>query len=391
MKFLQKLSLLLLFGLIFLGVILYAKGYRINFSAKKLEPTGIIAITAFPKASSVYLNGKLVGATDLNLNLKPGEWEVEVKKEGYTSWKKKVNLKEGVVINLDARLFPINPTLKPLTSIGVSKAEKIDNLDKILLFVKKGKKEEDGVYLLEKGKGPIASKPKPKLLLLFSEFTNQQVEVEKLNPIFSPDFQQFIIDLSGEKYLFSLKTSKQEPLIITNSYESLVSAWEKEKEQQIQEILKSFSQDFEKIATASFEIKAFSPDQTKLLYKAKKSFKLPYFAKKRMKGVNPTPETRELKKGSLYVYDKKEDRNYYLPLPKNSAPLWYIDSKRLIFVKGNSIDVVDYDGENKQVLYAGPFEKNFLTITSDGNLLVLINFNKELNPYPEVYELIINE
>lgn len=390
MNFLEKLSVFFLFGGLFLIIVLYAKGYRINLSSKKIEPTGIIAINAFPKASSVYLNGKLVGATDLNLNIKPGEWEIEVKKEGYNSWKKKVLLKEGVVINLDVRLFPTNPTLKPLTSIGVSKALKVDNLDQVLLFVQKEEEKEDGVYLLEKSKNPIASNPKAKLIFLFSDFTNQPIDLEKLNPVFSPDFQQFILEIAGEKYLFSLNSAKQEPLNVTNSAENLISAWNQEKEKQIQEILKNFPDEFEKIASSSFEIKSFSPDQTKILYQAKKSLKLPYFLKKRMHGANPSSEERDLKKGFLYVYDKKEDKNYHISISPEDEPLWYTDSKRLIFIENNLIKAIDYDGENEQIIYAGPFEKDFITITSDGNVLILINFNKELKPYPEVYELVIN-
>lgn len=390
MNFLQKLSIFILFGAIFIVIVLFAKGYRINLSSRKIESTGIIAINAFPKASSVYLNGELAGATDLNLNLKPGEWEIEVKKEGYNSWKKKVFLKEGVVINLDVRLFPSNPILKPLTSTGVNKAVRIDNLDQVLLFVKKENKKEDGVYLLEKSKNPIASNPKAKLLFLFSDITNKEINLETLNPIFSPDFQQFILEFSGEKYLFSLNNNKQEPLNVTNSANNLISAWNQEKEKQIQEILKNFPEEFEKIASNSFEIKSFSPDQTKILYQAKKSLKLPYFLKKRIQGTNPSLEQRELKKSFLYIYDKKEDKNYHINISPEDEPLWYIDSKRLIFIQDNLIKAIDYDGENEQIIYAGPFEKGFLAVTSDGNILVLINFNKELKPYPEIYELVIN-
>jgi len=389
MKLFQKFILVFFFILFFAAIVFYAKGYRVDFKKKTIEPTGIIAVSSFPKASSVYLNGKLVGATDINLNLKPGKWLVEVKKDGYTSWQKEVNLKEGVVISLNARLFPKNPSLKPLTSIGVAKAVRIDNLDKVLLFVQKGK-DTDGVYLFEKSKNPIASKEKPKKLFYFSRYSSGKVEVESLIPIFSPDFRQFILEFNKKQYLFSLNPEKEEVLEVTSSYDQLIAAWKKEEQERKLDILKSFPRDFEKIASSSFEIISFSPDETKLLYRPKRSFELPMFLSRPLSGSNPTPQARDLKKGKLYVYDRKEDRNYLINFQMKTEPLWYIDSKRLIFIKDSSIVVVDYDGKNERTVYSGPFEKDFLVVTSDGNLLILLNLNKKLNPYPDIYELIIN-
>ncbi|RUM61836.1 MAG: hypothetical protein DSY59_01190 [Persephonella sp.] len=159
----------------------------------------------------------------MNLTLKPGEWLVEVRKEGYTSWQKKVSLKEGVVVSLNARLFPKNPSLKPLTSVGVAKAVRVDDLDKVLLFIKKGEKE-DGVYLFEKTKNPIASKGKPKKLFSFSKYTQKEIDLDALDPIFSPDFKQFVLEFEGRKYLFSLIPNQEEVLDVTFSYKELFSA-----------------------------------------------------------------------------------------------------------------------------------------------------------------------
>ena len=388
MKLLSRFAIIFTFGSLFVGIILYAKGYRLNLKSKKLQPTGIIAVNSYPKASLVFLNGKLVGATDINLNLQPGEWEIEVKKEGYTSWKKKVNLKEGVVISLDVVLFPKNPTLKPLTSIGVTKAVQIDNLDKLLLFMIRNDPKKDGVYLFDLNNGPISLKKKPQILVKLANYTDtEQLDIKNLSPIFSPDFKQFILTLSSKKYLFSTNPNQQEPLNITDSYKSLLDAWEKEKEKNNLDILKSFPDEFEKIATSSFEIISFSPDETKLLYKAKKNLTLPIFKKPRLVGVNPTKETRDLKKNKLYVYDKKEDKNYLITT--ESLPIWYSDSKHLVFVKDSSVAVIDYDGTNERIIYSGPFEKDFLSVNSKGNLILLLNLNAKINPLPDVYEVIV--
>jgi len=127
--------------------------------------------------------------------------------------------------------------------------------------------------------------------------------------------------------------------------------------------------------------------------------------------TNQTEEKRDLKKDYFYVYDKKEDKNYEINLinlidliarknkkiPSNLSReekleirnfiMWYPDSKHLVLNEKGKISIFDYDGENKQVVYSGPYEKDFFLVSLRGNLILLINFNPENNPAPDVYEV----
>src|SRR3989344_1791567 len=118
MQLLSRLLFFLLFVGILAGVILYARGYRIDVKEKSVSATGIIAVNSFPKAAKIYVNDTLKGATDSNLILPPGNYKVEIKKEGYTSWAKSVKLKGELVVNLEPVLFPQNASLTPLTNLG---------------------------------------------------------------------------------------------------------------------------------------------------------------------------------------------------------------------------------------------------------------------------------
>ena len=109
-----------------------------------------------------------------------------------------------------------------------------------------------------------------------------------------------------------------------------------------------------------------------------------------MPATNQTEEKRDLKKDYFYVYDKKEDKNYEIgnwKLEIRNFIMWYPDSKHLVFNEKRKISILDYDGENKQVVYSGPYEKDFFLVSSRGNLILLINFNPENNPAPDVYEV----
>src|SRR3990167_5015659 len=124
---------IILFGffvLVLIAVIAYARGYRINFDEGTVTSTGILSVNSTPRPAKVYVNGELKGATDVNLTLPFGKYNVEVKKDGYTSWQKQVSLKGEILMSLDARLFSKNPSLTPLTNLGVMKAIPIGNTDK---------------------------------------------------------------------------------------------------------------------------------------------------------------------------------------------------------------------------------------------------------------------
>src|SRR3972149_3592243 len=81
--------------------VLYANGYRIDFSGngagrvKFIEGTGLLVTTSRPDGARVLVNGHLTTATNNTINLAPGEYDVEIQKDGYLPWRKKVTIKNG--------------------------------------------------------------------------------------------------------------------------------------------------------------------------------------------------------------------------------------------------------------------------------------------------------
>lgn len=412
MRLIKRLILILAFLSILAFVIAYARGYRLDFYKKSFTSTGILAISSNQKAAKIYINGNLKGVTDSNLTLPPGEYQVEIKKEGYTTWKKTVKLKGELVLTLEATLFPLNPSLSPLTNLGVVKAVAIDATEKILLFSQDNNQEKDGIYLYEANKKPITFFSPLKLIVLKKKLP-ENVDFEKSEVFFSPDYKQAIIEfpISNIKYqtgniayLFALDQENQQPFDVTTSKETLIEAWTKEKENQNLKILETYPKEIIKIASDSFKILSFSPNETKIFYQAKKSLTIPLVINPPLISTNQTEQVRNIKKDSFYVYDKKEDRNYEISKQISNFKLqisnliqWYPDSKHLVFVEDLTVNkttagkkkivVIDYDGTNKQTVYSGPFEDLFFTITSDGALIVLTNLNPETNQSPDLYTI----
>lgn len=421
MRNIYRLLFFLLFAGILVTIIAVARGYIYDFENQTIMPTGILAVSSSPRAASIYVDGKLKGVTDTNLKLPPGKYKVEIKKDGYSSWSQEVSLKGEIVMSLDALLFPKNPTLAPLTSTGVVKAVNIDQTGKVLLFVENGDLEKDGIYIFESAQRALSFFAPLQPLVLLKNFPDA-VAMADTKVYFSPDYSRMILEYSVEDvsraYLISLTGGNSEltdmkatPEALANvwqlldtsaSKESLLEIWRQERNRDVTKILETFPKEVQKIASDSFDIISFSPDETKMLYKPLSAVVLPLVRKNPLIGSNQAPEERTLQTGKIYVYDKKEDKN--LPLPQLSTEetdiklesnyqlptvnyfiQWYPDSRHLAMMQEKEIVIMDYDGTNKRTIYSGPFEKTFFTVGSDGKLIILTNLNPQNNSFPDLY------
>ena len=144
-------------------------------------------VESFPDESDVYIDGVKVGTTTLDISIDEGEHVVEVKKEGYKTWKKTIQIRKGketdIIANLEKALGFIKVETNPEgaevfvdgESRGFTPVE-IDGLtigEHEILIKKSGYRSierkvevtDEGVViseLLEEGFGDviIASKPK---------------------------------------------------------------------------------------------------------------------------------------------------------------------------------------------------------------------------------------
>lgn len=374
-------------------LIAYARGYRINLKKKSLESTGILVASSSPDGGKIYIDGKLKGATNSNISLPPGKYQVEIKKDGYTSWQKTLTIKGELVVKAAALLFPQNPSLSPATSLGVVKAQFDPRLNKIIILSENEDEEKDGIYFLDNSKRTLTLFSPLKLLVLKSNIP-YRFSFKDSQLLFSPEGKQILFSIEepvAASFLLSTEEETEVPFEITKSKEAVIEAWEKEEKENIERILQTFKEPLPKIASDSFKIVSFSPDETKILYQAEKKTELPLIIKPPLIGANQTEEARELKKGSLYVYDKTEDKNFPILLPNNkslitnNSILWFPDSNHLILNEEEKISVLDYDGTNKQTVYSGPYQADFLAVSADGKLLILVNLNPQTNELPDVY------
>ncbi|OHA04516.1 MAG: hypothetical protein A2934_02285 [Candidatus Sungbacteria bacterium RIFCSPLOWO2_01_FULL_47_10] len=109
-------------------VMLYAFGYYINFRDQTLTKTGGIFVKSSNASGiKIFLGGELVKETlfimsgALLANLAEGEYVVEIQKDGFLSWKKKINVQKEVVTEIrNIFLVPDRAGANNATSFGTT-------------------------------------------------------------------------------------------------------------------------------------------------------------------------------------------------------------------------------------------------------------------------------
>ncbi|MEX0877935.1 MAG: PEGA domain-containing protein [Candidatus Spechtbacterales bacterium] len=139
MRYKTRRNLFILFTLLFfvsiVPVILYTQGYRLDTQKLTLTKTGGLDLNVINSGSEVYLNGKFQRETNFIFrnavfrNILPGDYNIEIKKDGYHAWQKTEAVKEGQVTKFTTiRLFPVELTggilMKDVQNIFISPNEK---------------------------------------------------------------------------------------------------------------------------------------------------------------------------------------------------------------------------------------------------------------------------
>jgi hypothetical protein len=108
--------------------------------------TGSISVESNPLEASIFLDGKNVGTTPEAIkSVAIGIHEIEVRKTEFAEWKKKVNIKKGKEVALNAVLRPITGTVRlesePTGAMIFIDGENIGNTPKVMTGICPGKHE----------------------------------------------------------------------------------------------------------------------------------------------------------------------------------------------------------------------------------------------------------
>lgn len=361
------------------AIIAYGRGYRFDVTNRAVNPTGLVVVQSEPSGAQIIIDGKIKTATPATFPLSPGVYTITVAKEGFQSWEKHINLQGEVVNKIDALLLPTNPSLTALTASGVVNPALSPDGSKLAYIVPE-------TIITASSSATVATHPGIWILDLVDKplgLNRDAREIVKSNGIdfsratlsWSPDNKQILATFTKPVayYIFNVDTLTEIPQQIYD-IKTTQSDWKTLKEQHEKEQLSTIPKLFTDTATSSARILSLSPDETKILYQASQSATIPQVINPPLIGTNSTPETRTTKIGNVYMYDVKEDRNYFIG--SGPIPQWLPTSRHLVMVSKNTVEIMDFDGANRHTAYAGPFWDSFaVPWASGGKLVILTNLN----------------
>jgi hypothetical protein len=384
-----------------IAVIAYGRGYRLDFNKTSLKPTGLIAATSDPSGAQVYVDGVLKTATNNSFGIDPGFYTVDIKREGYIAWQKKIRVQGEVVSAATAFLFPSNPSLSPLTTLGIVNPALSPDGTRVAYFIP-APADRAGLWSYELSEGPLGRNRDP---IQIDQITTLDFKTTHIT--WSPDATELLVENAETSRLYSLtKPNTFTDVSFTRS--ELLARWDAQKSDTEHQKLAAFPVPIINMATSSAKIISFSPDETKILYEATASATIPQVIKPALIGTNPTAEDRNIQTGKFYVYDSKEDKNYFLldqkelptptPAPRKVPTLqttpdslnlpihWFPTSRHLLLTLKGKIDVMEFDRTNWITIYSGPFVDNFVAPWTNGSrIIILTNLNGDSTTLPNLY------
>ncbi len=373
-----------------IAAILYATGYRFDFNGngtgnvKFIEGTGLLVATSRPDGARVLINGHLTTATNNTINLAPGSYDVEIQKDGYLPWKKKIIIKNRLVSEANALLFPAAPKLEAMTTIGINDII-MDKSQSLLAYtVASNSAAKNGIYVLNMKAGPFVFLGNSGNQLV-DDLTNR-FSTSTLS--FSPDGKQLMAQLPNAYYLLNVSATNQTPQDVTNTLLTVNRDWQLEQDDLDKKLMTSLPKALRPVATKYFSNMAPSPAGDRILYVASESATLPYVLKTKVPSLNSLPDHRKINQGNTYVYDIKEDKNFEIfdvaDLKEGQASpkyFWHPDSRHLIYAQDGKVKIEEYDGGNSTTVFDGPFLDSLVFPWPDGSSIAIVSRLSSDVPY----------
>ncbi|HJN62116.1 MAG TPA: hypothetical protein QGH92_00740 [Candidatus Parcubacteria bacterium] len=236
--------------------IFYSQGYRFDFQEKRFVQTGGLYFKVRPLGAEIYLNGKLVKDTSILFgtalveNLLPKTYDVEIKKEGFHSWQKNLEVKEKLVAEAkNIVLIPKEPEFSLLEE-NIEDFWFSDDGEK-LVYKKFGEEKEK----LESVKIPQVIK---KDLISHIVVSNSILWLNNQGFLSKSDLTGKTLEIFNTKPL-SIKEEKEYKIVVKNSSKIFI------QEDNSLFYLNEESKIFEKISDSVKNLK-FSPDFKKVVY-----------------------------------------------------------------------------------------------------------------------------
>lgn len=370
------ISTFLVVGIVGYFVSLIARGYQFDIDGFKFLANGILVAKSDPDGASIYINGDLKGATNTNLKLAPNSYDIEIKKDGYLSWHKRLTIKKEEVTQVTAQLFKTAASLTAITFDGATNPVFSKDFSKIAYI------NNEGIWIMSVSSLPIGFPNEPKKIA-------DNVPAES-KYVFSPNNREILLTTKEGTYLLNTNefTTQNQRVNIASKVAETLKSWKLETNQKEATELKYLPLELEDIFKRKVSNFSFSSDTTMVMYQASGEAKIKENLIPQLPGSSTQKEERTIKIGKIYIYDIKEDKNFEVG-DENSHLYWLPTSRHLISAEDNKIVIMDYDNTNRQTVFSGNYiAPHAYPFVNASKLLILTNLGSD-SSLPNLYSLSI--
>jgi hypothetical protein len=342
-------------------VALIARGYQFDTVTFKFLANGILVAKSDPDGASIYIDGNLKGATNTNLKLAPKSYDVEIKKDGYITWKKRLTIKKEEVTQVTAHLFKTAPSFSPITFDGAESPVVSSDFSKIAYT------NEDGLWVMSVSTLPLGFANDP--------FKVTDGILKGTTYSFSPNNRELLLETKSGIYVLNtnefIKQSDLVPSLLTK--EAILKNWKLENDKKVASELKLVPSEIAEILSKNSASFSFSADETMVMYTASSAAIIKNDLITELPGSSTQKEERDIKLGKTYIYDIKEDKNFMVN-DNGKSLYWLPTSRHLVLPDKGKIVVMDYDGTNRQIVFSGDYiDPHAYPFVNASKLLILTN------------------
>jgi hypothetical protein len=373
---------------------LYARGYRFDSSNGELTPNGLLVLKSAPDGAQIFIDGELKTATNANIHLPPGTYDISVRKEGYISWNKRLTIKKEEVTETTAHLFKSAPSLSAVTfseSINPTPSWDFTRIAYIVPSEVNGNidSENAGLWVMEMLNLPLGFSRDPRRI------TDGDLSGSTFQ--WSPDSSQIMLTKSsGAIYLLDTSsfTPQKELVNVAGTEDEVLAGWQEDETKKLDAQINKLPDEMQDVLNRKSRAVVFSPDEDMVLYTASGSATIEADLIPQLPGSSTQKQERNVETDQTYIYDIKEDRNFLVD--DSSADLvieggvmaenvrrmsWYTTSRHVILAEPDKITIMDYDGTNRQTVYTGSYisPNAFPTLSLD-RLIILTNLGSTSTP-----------
>ena len=370
------IATLIVVGAVGYFVSLIARGYQFDIESFTFLENGILVAKSDPDGASIFINGDLKGATNTNLKLSPKNYDVEIKKDGYVSWSKKLTIKREEVAQITAQLFKIAPSFSPVTFDGAEDPVVSSDFSKIAYI------NNQGLWIMSVSSLPIGFPNEPK------KIADNLSSGSLYN--FSPNGRELMLTTKSGVYVLNTNeyTPKDKMVNVVSQKETILEKWELEKFKKDESELKLLPFEMAAILSDNTSSFTFSPDETMVMYTPNREATIKDGLITELPGSSTQQEERDIKVGRTYIYDIKEDKNFMVSDTGRSL-YWLPTSRHLILPDERKIIIMDYDGTNRQTVFSGDYiSPHAYPFVNASKLLILTNLGSTTS-VPNLYSLSI--